>query len=48
MGHSTVRIKLDTYGHLLKTENPEAASRLGGAIFSAGHKTVTNKKGVTS
>ncbi|MBW1870187.1 MAG: tyrosine-type recombinase/integrase, partial [Deltaproteobacteria bacterium] len=35
MGHSSIRITYDTYGHLMKTVNKEAASRLGDAIFGA-------------
>ncbi len=29
MGHSSIKVTLDTYGHLMKTVNKEAASRLG-------------------
>ena len=38
MGHSTIRITLDTYGHLLKSENSAAAAELGAAIFFTGNK----------
>jgi len=40
---------MDTYGHLMKDVNKEAASRLGDAIFEQdGSKMVANKqKGVT-
>jgi integrase len=45
MGHSSIKITLDTYGHLLKTVNNEAASRLGEAIFGKdGSKMVAEKK----
>ena len=49
MGHSSIRITLDTYGHLMKDVNQEAAVRLGNAIFEqGGSKTVAEKeKGVT-
>lgn len=33
MGHATINITLDTYGHLLRNENSAAAARLGNAIF---------------
>ena len=42
MGHATINITLDTYSHLLRNENSEAAARLGDAIFATGHKMVTN------
>lgn len=47
MGHSTIRITLDTSGHLLKSENTEAAAKLGTATFLTGINLVTNNKGVT-
>lgn len=34
MGHSSINVTMDTYGHLMKDVNKEAASRLGNAIFS--------------
>ena len=48
MGHSSIKITLDIYGHLMKTVNNEAANRLGNAIFGDnGSKMVaTNEKGV--
>jgi len=50
MGHSSIKITFDTYGHLMKTVNREAANRLGDTIFgSDGSKMVaTNKKGVAA
>jgi hypothetical protein len=33
MGHASIKVILDTYGHLMKDVNKEAASRLGDAIF---------------
>ena len=49
MGHASIKVTLDTYGHLMKDVNKEAASRLGDAIFEQdGSKMVANKqKGVT-
>ena len=49
MGHSTIKLTLDTYGHLMKDVNKEAANRLGEAIFSEdGSKIVAeNKKGAS-
>ena len=45
MGHSSIKITLDIYGHLLKTVNKEAANRLGEAIFGEdGSKMVAIKK----
>ena len=48
MGHSSIRITLDTYGHLMKEVNQEAAVKLGKAIFEHdGSKMVAEKeKGV--
>lgn len=48
MGHSSIKVTLDTYGHLMKDVNQEAAVRLGEAIFEAnGSKMVAEKeKGV--
>jgi len=48
-GHSSVKTTLDTYGHLIKDMNQEAAARLGNSIFErTGHNLVTtNKKGAT-
>jgi integrase len=36
MGHSSIKVTMDTYGHLMKNVNQEAASRLGAGIF--GHE----------
>ena len=49
MGHASIKVTMDTYGHLMKDVNKEAASRLGDAIFEQdGSKMVANKqKGVT-
>jgi integrase len=48
MGHSSIKVTLDTYGHLLNSVNREAANRLGDAIFGEdGSKMVAaNEKGV--
>lgn len=47
MGHSSIKITFDTYGHLLKTVNRDAEHRFGNAIFEEdGSKTVAgNEKG---
>jgi len=29
MGHASINVTFDIYGHLIKTENKEAANRLG-------------------
>ena len=49
MGHSSIKITFDTYGHLMNTVNKEAANRLGNAIFGGdGSKMVAiNEKGVS-
>ena len=49
MGHASIKTTIDTYGHLMKDVNKEAASRLGDAIFEQdGSKMVADKqKGVT-
>ena len=33
IGHASIKVTLDIYGHLMKGVNKEAASRLGNAIF---------------
>lgn len=33
MGHSSIQVTYDIYGHLMKTENPESAIKLGNTIF---------------
>lgn len=33
MGHSTIKLTMDTYGHLMDTINKDAASRLGKSVF---------------
>jgi len=33
MGHSSIKVTMDTYGHLMKTVNQESAKRLDRAIF---------------
>jgi integrase len=45
MGHASIKVTMDTYGHLMKDVNKEAASRLGDAIFEQdGSKMVANKQ----
>ncbi len=48
MGHVSIKTTMDTYGHLIKDINKEAANRLGKSIFKqSGHNWVTKtKKGV--
>jgi len=43
-GHASIKTTIDTYGHLMKDINKEAASRLGEAIFATGHNLVTSTK----
>jgi len=49
MGHSSINVTYDIYGHLMKDTNEKAASKLGNAIFEAdGSKMVANpKKGIS-
>jgi len=44
MGHSSIKVTYDIYGHLIDDANPEAATRLGNAIFEDGSKTVAETK----
>jgi integrase len=54
LGHSSINMTFDIYGHLMKNINPQAASKLGDAIFNTdenknvyGSKMVANtKKGI--
>ena len=41
MGHSTIRITLDTYGHLMRDHDDGAAVKLGALI--SGNKVVTTE-----
>jgi hypothetical protein len=49
MGHSSIKITLDTYGHLMTDVNEQAASRLGEAIFGedSSKMVAENEKGIT-
>lgn len=49
MGHSSIKITLDIYGHLMKDVNKEAASRLGKAILGENYSNLvaTNEKGIS-
>lgn len=44
MGHSSIKITLDVYGHLMKDVNKEAANRLGKAIFSESSSNMVARK----
>jgi integrase len=44
MGHSSINITFDTYGHLMKDTNQESASKLGNTIFKSGSKMVAEAK----
>lgn len=45
MGHSSINVTYDIYGHLMKDTNQKAASKLGDAIFEAdGSKMVAKTK----
>jgi integrase len=51
LGHSSIQVTMDIYGHLLKNVNQEAASRLGKVVLGSrvegdGSKMVaTNEEG---
>jgi len=45
MGHSSINVTFDIYGHLMKDSNQEAATRLGNVIFGNGSKSVANRNG---
>jgi integrase len=45
LGHSSVQMTLDIYGHLMRKTNQEAATKLGAAVFGDdGSKTVAATK----
>ena len=44
MGHSSINVTFDIYGHLMKDSNQEAATRLGNTIFGSGSKPVANQE----
>jgi len=48
MGHSSITVTMDTYGHLMNNVNKDAATRLGEAIFGSdgGKMVAENEKGV--
>jgi hypothetical protein len=50
MGHASINITMDTYGHLMKSTNEDAAARLGKAVFEpTGSKMVAeDAKGLRS
>lgn len=47
MGHSSINVTMDTYGHLMKTVNREASNRLDKAVFgqNGDNLETENKKG---
>ncbi|MFH0812849.1 MAG: tyrosine-type recombinase/integrase [Pseudomonadota bacterium] len=48
MGHSSIKVTMDTYGHLMEDVNQEAAKRLGATIFGDnGSKMVAETKRAT-
>jgi len=38
LGHSSINITFDIYGHLMDDSNQESARRLGDAVFATGSK----------
>lgn len=46
MGHSSINVTMDVYGHLMNTVNQESAKRLDSVVFKEnGSNLVANKKG---
>ncbi|MBI4595010.1 MAG: site-specific integrase [Candidatus Tectomicrobia bacterium] len=43
LGHSSIIVTMDTYGHLMKSVNQEAATRLGKMIFGSSSETTGSK-----
>jgi integrase len=43
MGHSTIRITMDVYGHLMHDADNEAAAKIG-VLISSGSKTVATSR----
>jgi integrase len=49
LGHSSIKMTMDVYGHLMSKTNPDAAAKLGRAIFGDdGSKTVAESKKETT
>jgi integrase len=46
LGHSSIQMTFDIYGHLMKNENPESATKLGNTVFGelGGSKMVAETK----
>jgi integrase len=48
MGHSSIQVTYDIYGHLMKSENPESATKLGNTVFGenwgTGSRMVAERK----
>ena len=44
MGHSSINVTFDVYGHLMKDTNQKAARKLGEKIFKSGSKMVAKSK----
>ena len=44
MGHSSINVTMDTYGHLMKTINREASNRLDRAVFGHNGDFLETKK----
>jgi integrase len=38
MGHSSINVTMDIYGHLMDTVNQKAASRLGRSVLGEGNE----------
>jgi len=44
LGHSSIQVTVDVYGHLLKKSNPDAVARLDEMVFGAGTKTPSDTR----
>jgi integrase len=43
MGHSSIQVTIDVYGHLLESRKPDAAAKTDAIIFGAKKKARTKK-----
>ncbi len=49
MGHSSMKVTMDPYGHVMNSVNEEAATRLRSIVFGEGssNRVAEKKKGVS-
>jgi integrase len=44
MGHSSIKVTMDTYGHLMEQTNPEASKRLDETLFGKNGDQMETKR----